>query len=368
MATVVIAPDGFGGTLSARQAADAIAAGWTASRPDDEVITVPMSDGGEGLLEVMTGDKDRLLVTEVAGPLGRPVAAEWTLRADGSAVIESALACGLALVPPDERSVMTTTTYGVGQLLEAAREAGAKRIIMGLGGSATVDGGLGAMIGLKMRCLDDRGEGVKVGGSGVGYVDSIDRGWASDFSDIEVVLLADVDTILADAAPLFGPQKGASPADVALLTDSLGRFADVVERDLVPGRDLQNEPGSGAAGGLGFGVIAATGARMVKGSPVVADMVGLPETIKRADIVITGEGRLDATTDTGKVVTHVATLAREVGARVGAVVGQIGDGAPALDDVEAASQDGPGPHPDRDVSTAASQLAARWSVHSTQLK
>lgn len=361
MPTVVIAPDGFGGTLSAREAADAIAAGWRAERPDDRVVTVPMSDGGEGLLEVLTGPDDTRSVIEVAGPLGHPVDAAWTRRSDGSAVIESALACGLALVPEEQRTPMLTTTYGVGQLLDAARRTGATRIVVGLGGSATVDGGAGALAGLGFRCTVGDGSGLKIGGDDLHRVRAIDRGWAADWSDVEVELLADVDTTLPDAAPLFGPQKGASPADVTALTAALQAWADVVERDLVPGRRLRDEPGSGAAGGLGYGLVAALGARVTKGSHVVAEMAGLPEAIAQADVVVTGEGRLDATTDTGKVVTHVASLARARGIPVHAVVGQIGRGAPTLDDVEASAPDGPGLDPAAEVVAAAGRLAGRQS-------
>lgn len=360
MATIVIAPDGFGGTLSARQAADAIATGWRAERPGDRLVVVPMSDGGEGLLDVLAGPQDTTSVVTVAGPLGHPVDASFVLRRDGSAVVESALACGLALVPEHQRSPLATTTYGVGELLDAARRAGATRVVVGLGGSATVDGGAGALSGLGFRCRMADGSGLKIGGGELHQVASVERGWAASWSDVRVELLADVQTTLLDAARVFGPQKGATPADVALLTGALGTWADVVERDLVPGRALRDEPGTGAAGGLGYALVAGIGGEIVGGAEIVAQLAGLPEAIADADVVVTGEGRLDATTDAGKVVTHVQSLAAATGCEVAAVVGQIGDGAPELADVEAASPDGPGPDPHGDVVAAAARLAARF--------
>ena len=357
---VVVAPDGFGGTLSALEAAEAIAAGWRDQRPGDEVVTVPLSDGGEGLLAVLAAAEDRRVTVEVAGPQGHPVEAPFLLRPDGSAVIESALACGLALVPEDRRTPMVATTFGVGELLEAARGAGARRILVGLGGSATVDGGAGALLGLGFRVLVEDGSGLKIGGDDLRRVAAVERGWSADWADVEVELLADVTTALPDAARVFGPQKGASPEDVETLTAALERWADVVERDLVPGRALREEPATGAAGGLGFALAAAIGARFRVGSVVVGDLVGLPDAVQTADLVITGEGRLDATTGQGKVVDHVTGLARAAGRPVQAVVGQVRDHPGTLDDVEAAAPDGPGEDPSAEVAAAARRLATRF--------
>jgi glycerate 2-kinase len=360
---VVVAPDGFGGTLSARAAAEAIAEGWGAARPDDEVRALPLSDGGEGLLEAVATAADTWLTTEVVGPRGHPVDAALLLRADGSAIVESAQACGLALLPPERRTPLPATTFGVGELLDAAREAGARRILVGLGGSATVDGGAGALTGLGFRLRVDDGSGLKIGGGELHRIRRVERGWVADWSGIEVVLLADVTTVLADAARIFGPQKGASPADVEVLTAGLRVWAEVAERDLAGGRSHRDIPGSGAAGGLGFGLACALGASFVPGAATVAELQGLDAALTDADLVVTGEGRLDATSLQGKVVGHVAELASARGARTLAVVGSadpdVAQALPGLEGWEASAPDGPGPDPAAEVAEAARRLASR---------
>jgi glycerate 2-kinase len=358
---VVIAPDGFGGTLSAGEAAAAIAEGWRRARPADELVAVPLSDGGEGLLEVVATAEDTWLTTEVVGPDGHPVDAALLLRPDGTAVVESAQACGLALLAPERRSPMPATTYGVGELLDAAREAGVRQILVGLGGSATVDGGAGALTGLGFRLRVADGSGLKIGGGELHRVRHIEPSWVADWSGIEVVLLADVTTKLADAARVFGPQKGASEAEVLELARGLEVWAEVAERDLAgPGR-YRDRPGSGAAGGLGFGLACALGARFVPGAAEVAALQGLPRALAGADIVLTGEGRLDATSSQGKVVGHVVRLAGEARVRAAAVVGSVvGTGPPGLDDVEAAAPGGAGPDPAAEVAEAARRLGRRW--------
>jgi glycerate 2-kinase len=357
---VVIAPDGFGGTLSARQAASAIADGWRRARPDDTLRLVPMSDGGEGLLDAIADPADTWLTTEVVGPLGLPVDASALLRPDGTAVVESAQACGLALVPAERRTPMVTTTFGVGELLDACREAGAERILVGLGGSATVDGGAGALTGLGFRLRVADGSGLKIGGGELQRVRRVEHGWIADWSGVEVAMLTDVTTVLVDAARIFGPQKGADEEEIAALAAGLRVWAEVAERDLAsPGR-YRDLPGSGAAGGLGFGLACGLGARFVPGAAAVADLVGLPAAVAGADVVVTGEGRLDRTSMAGKVVGHVVELARAHGVTAAAVVGgasdDVGDGGPAV--VVEAAPDGPGPDPAAEVAAAAERLAA----------
>lgn len=354
---VVIAPDGFGGTLSAREAAAAIAAGWREVRAHDQVEQLPMSDGGEGLLEVVATPSDTWHHREVAGPHGHPLQAPLLVRSDGSAVIESATACGLHLLPLEERTPMRATTFGVGQLLQAAIELGAAPIRVGLGGTASIDAGTGALIALGFRLRVADGSGLKVGGGDLGRLASIEHGWAPD-RPVEIELLADVTTPLHHAAERFGPQKGAGDAEIEELAQALRNAAEVYERDLGADPAAAAQPGSGAAGGLGYGLVAALGARLVPGAATVAELIGLPGAIAAADLVVTGEGRLDATTSEGKTVTVVRDLAERSGRRVHAVVGQQVDDLAGLATVVAASPEGPGEDPAGEVASAAARLAA----------
>lgn len=355
---VVIAPDSFGGSLTSAEATEAVARGWRRSRPQDELVLLPLADGGEGTLDVVTGPDDRIGEVEVAGPLGRPRRARWLRRPDGTALVESAEACGLRLLDGDERDPLRTTTYGVGQLLDAARRAGARRIDVGLGGSATVDGGAGALTALGLHVLRDDGQGLKIGGGELPAVGSVERGWLDEaWRDVEVVVWADVTTPLTEAAATFGPQKGAGPEAVTILEEGLARWADVVERDL--GGVRRDASGTGAAGGLGFGLAAALGASFEPGARAVARAVGLDPAVSGADLVVTGEGRLDETSTDGKVVGTVLESARAAGVRAVAVVGQDAVSPDGLADVEAAAPQGPGEDPGAEVAAAAARLARR---------
>lgn len=321
---VVIAPDSYGGLLTAADAAAVIAEAWAGVRPDDEVILVPMSDGGTGFADVVQRDGDRRDV-EVAGPRGLPVQATWWLDGD-TAVIESAEACGLHLVSDDQQDPRLTTTWGVGQLLDDARRAGAVRILLGLGGSATVDGGAGALSGLGMRLTVGDGSGLKIGAEDLPRVRGASTGWIHpDWlgpGAPEVVLLADVTIMLVDSAHRFGPQKGADEDAVRHLETGLRAWADVADRDLATA-GVAELPGSGAAGGLAFGLAAALpSARIVPGGQAVADRVGLPAAIAGADVVVTGEGRLDDASFAGKVIGEIARLAARSGALAIALVGE----------------------------------------------
>lgn len=361
---VVIAPDSFKGTLTAPEAAAAIAEGWARCRHEDELVLLPMSDGGDGLLEVVATDGHVRHDVEVAGPLGHPTQAAFLLRGDGLAVVESAQACGLALVPADRRNPLHTATFGVGQLLDAARQAGALRILVGLGGSATVDGGSGALLGLGFRLRTGDGNGLKVGGGNLEAVAAADRGWAADWTDVEVRLLSDVRTRLDDAARVFGPQKGATPEAVAQLARGLERWADVVERDLTGGERLRDREGTGAAGGLGFGLAAGIGATLRPGAEEVGALLGLDEALEQADVVVVGEGELDDTSVEGKVVGAVLERARDHGVKVTAVVGVARARLAELQQVEEASPDGPGERPEVEVAAAAARLAEQIGRHS----
>lgn len=331
---VVLAPDKFAGTLSAAEAAAALARGWARARPGDELVAVPMADGGEGTLAVVADGVPgaRRVQVEVADARGRPRLATWLRLPDGAALIEAAEACGLSRLAPAERDPLQTTSYGVGQLLRAAAEAGAARLVVGLGGSATVDGGAGLAIALGAVLRRADGNRLRVGGRSVGEVVSAQP---SAPLGVGVIVAGDVSNPLlgpSGAARVFGPQKGAAPEAVALLEAGLEAFADVLERDL-PGGPWRDRPGAGAAGGLGFALLALTGARIVPGAAAVADLLGLESALRGATAVVTGEGSLDASSAGGKAPLHVLARGRAHGARVLAVAGRVRDGAgEAFDD------------------------------------
>ena len=338
---ILIAPDKFAGTLSASEAADAMATGWRRVRPDDEVHCLPLADGGVGTLDVVARAVATVEhLTEVAGPRGHAVMARWLLLPDGRALIESAEACGLHLLDEQRRNPRLTTTYGVGQLISAALAAGAGEVIVAIGGTATVDGGAGMATALGHRLLREDGNGVKVGAE---FVAAIDRIQPCPAVSAEVVAAADVDAPLLGAHGAvkgFAGQKGAPDDDLPVLESVLERLADVAERDVQggPWRDL---PGSGAGGGLGFGLAAFAGARLVSGATVIADLVGLPDTMANADLVITGEGRIDRWSVRGKVPGAVAHLARGRGIAVAAIAGgSTGEADAAFDQIRLLGEDG----------------------------
>ena len=328
---VVVAPDKFAGTLTATEAASAIAEGWRGVRPDDEVVGVPMADGGEGTLEVVASATDAISVqAEVADARGIATTARWLRLPDGRALVESAQAVGLSGLQPELRDPLTATSYGVGQLLALAADE-AHEVVLTLGGSATVDGGAGAMGALGHRLLREDGNGLKVGA--VNLLD-LARVVPGPQLPAQVVVASDVTNPLLGpdgAAAVFGPQKGADDEAVTTLERCLAHWADVVERDL-PGGPWRDLAGAGAAGGLGFALVAFTGARLVPGSEVVAGIVGLASALAGADLVITGEGKLDRQTFDGKAPGYVADRARSAGARVLAIAGQVADGAERLVD------------------------------------
>ncbi len=360
---VVVAPDSFAGTLGPAEAAAAIAEGWRATRPHDELVLLPMSDGGEGLLDALLAGPLRdatVHVADVADAAGLACDARWLLTGDGTAVIEAAEACGLSRLDPARRDPRRTTTWGVGQLLDAARTAGARRILVGLGGTATIDGGAGALSGLGFRLTVQDGSGLKIGGEDLPRVTGAARTWVADWDGVTVELLADVTDVLEDAPARYGPQKGADEAGVAHAERGLEAWRAVAERELGAPPGLAAEPGTGAAGGLGYGLAAGLGARIRLGARAVAGVTGLEAAIAGAELVITGEGRLDATSQAGKVVGWVAGRAAAQMVDVAAVVGGVAPGVTPTLPVELAAQDGPGPDPYAEVVAAAARLAARW--------
>jgi glycerate kinase len=308
---IVIAPDSFKGSLDADRAAAAIAAGIARVLPDAERVLLPVADGGEGTVAAALRAGYAARSARVAGPDGRTVHATFAL--DGTtAVVELATAAGLGLLVAP--APMTATTRGVGELLRAALDAGARRIVLGIGGSATTDGGAGMLQALGVRLLTAHGDDVPPGGSGLAELERADAsGLDPRLADVDLVVASDVDNPLtgpAGAATVFAPQKGASPAQVAVLDAALARFAAVLARDL--GVDVAETPGAGGAGGTAAGALA-IGARVVSGAGLVCDLVGLSTALEGADLVVTGEGALDGQSLHGKAPAEVAARARAAG-------------------------------------------------------
>jgi glycerate kinase len=292
---IVIAPDSFKDSLSAQGVADAIALGLAEVWPDAQLIKCPMADGGEGTVEsVLAACDGQLRHAVVQGPLGTTVEAAWGwLPHSHTAIIEMAEASGLQLVPVDQRDACISSTFGTGELIRAALDAGAQRIILAIGGSATNDGGAGAMQALGVKLIDAQGQPLAPGGLALAQLFRIDL---SDIdprlTEVRFDIAADVNNPLCGphgASAIFGPQKGASPEQVQLLDHALGHFADHCANVL--SKDVRDEPGSGAAGGLGFAAKAFLGAQFKAGVEVVAELVGLADAVQNADLVITGEGR-----------------------------------------------------------------------------
>jgi glycerate 2-kinase len=317
---VIIAPDSFKGSVPARDAAQAIAAGWREVRPDDVLLEVPMADGGEGTIAVVAAARPDAMwqPLTVTGPDGRPVDAGWLLLPDGTAVVELAAAAGLPLMA--SLDALGATTHGLGELLRAAAgDEAVARILVALGGSATTDGGTGALRALGARFLDAAGKELPGGGGSLGRLTTVEpvsvvapAGGVGCLVDVAVPLLGP-----RGAAAQFGPQKGATAAEVRLLEDGLARLADVLGGD-------PTEPGAGAAGGTGYGLAAGWGASLVPGAAQVAEVAGLPSALAGADLLVTGEGRYDEQSTQGKVVGYLLEAARAAGVEAHVVAGSIG--------------------------------------------
>jgi glycerate kinase len=331
---VVIAPDSFKEGCGAKAAAEAIARGWLYARPLDTLTLVPMADGGEGTVDAVAAAwRVDVRQASVCGPLGAPVVAAYALdTARGIAVIEMASASGLPLVPKGQRDPRVTTTRGTGELIARALDEGAKKVVVGVGGSATNDGGVGALRALGYHFYGSGGEELPEGGAALANLQRIDGGGIhTRLRDVELQLACDVRNPLCGpdgASAVYGPQKGASPEVVRELDAALSHFAAVVREST--GSDYAAVPGSGAAGGLSFGLMSLAGARLRSGVEVVAEAVGLDEQMAGAGLVITGEGRLDAQTVNGKTPHGVAQIAARHAIPVIALAGQLGPGYEAL--------------------------------------
>ncbi|SCL34746.1 glycerate kinase [Micromonospora nigra] len=317
---VVIAPDSFKGSLSAERVAEALAVGWGRERPTDDVRTVPLADGGEGTCAVLAAAHPDALScpVTVTGPDGRPVRAAWLLLPDGTAVVELAAASGLPLMArPD---ALAATTRGTGELIAAAlAHPDTRRLLVALGGSASTDGGAGALQALGVRLRDADGRDLPPGGGHLRRLAEVDLAGLPPLPPDGAACLVDVTAPLlgpSGAASQFGPQKGATPDQVGQLDTGLRRLAEVLGAS-------PDRPGAGAAGGTGYGLAAAWGATLVPGAPTVADAAGLPAALSAADLVVTGEGRFDAQSGQGKIVGYVLRAAADHGVDAHLVAGQV---------------------------------------------
>ncbi len=335
MKRLIVAPDSFKESLDAGEAVEAIAAGFLRVYPGLDIVRVPMSDGGEGLVRTLVAATGGSVeYCSVTGPLGEPVQAFFGRLGDGvTCVVEMAAASGLPLVPPARRNPMVTTTYGTGELIKRALDTGCRRIIVGIGGSATNDGGAGMSQALGVRLYSGSGGEIPFGARGLQELVGIDTsGLDPRLAEVQVTVASDVTNPLCGpqgASYVYGPQKGATPEMIPVLDGLLRHFAGVIKRDL--GVDVAEMPGAGAAGGLGAGLVALLGARLRPGVEVVLEVVGLEEIFRAgADLVITGEGQINRQTAFGKVPSGVAVLAKKFGLPVLALVGSVGEGAEAV--------------------------------------
>ena len=343
---VVIAPDSFGGALDSVGVAAAIAEGWAKVRPADDLQRRPMADGGEGTLAAIAdalGEGGERRSVETTDALGRPITADWLLLDEGrGAFIEMAAASGLAHLSPAERTpanARLATTRGTGDLVRAALDASVERITIGLGGSATTDGGSGLLRQLGLSLLDGDGEELADGGAALARIGPISGGELDErLGRTRIVVASDVTNPLCGergAAATYGPQKGADPEAVAELDAALAAWGRFIER--ATGRLVADLPGSGAAGGTTAGLLGFTGAVVRPGVEVVAELVRLAEALEGADLVITGEGRADEQTLQGKTAMGIASLARPRNTPVALLCGALGPGAQALDAATALS-------------------------------
>jgi len=313
---IVLAPDSFKGSATALEVCLAMEEGVQRVCSDAEIILAPVTDGGEGLVENLTaacgGERIRLSVT---GPAGRPAAAAYAILSDGVCVIEMAQAAGLTLLSEEERDPLVTTTRGVGEMILDALDRGCRRFIIGLGGSATNDGGCGMAAALGYGFRDEDGQEIGPGGGSLGRLAEIRTDHVDErIADADFVIACDVKNPLCGAngaSHVFGPQKGATAAAVRILDQNLGHLADIIKRDL--SQDIRDIPGAGAAGGMGAGCVAFLGGRLEAGIRIVTERMRLEDSIRGADLVFTGEGKWDRQTLSGKAPYGIVSLAKKHG-------------------------------------------------------
>ena len=365
---ILVAPQEFKGTLSAAEAAAAITGGIRRVLPGAELDVCPIADGGPGTVDALVdAARGERRVARVHDPLGRPIDAVWGLIEGGAtAVIEMAAASGLALLRPEERDPRRTTTFGTGELIREALAAGCATIIVGVGGSATNDGGTGAAAALGVRFLDERGHPLPPGGVALTRLARINLS-ARDrrLDDVDLLVATDVTNPLCGpegASVVYGPQKGGDPEAVSELEAALTRLAAVVKADL--GIDLALKPGAGAAGGLAYGLAVFCGGRIAPGFDLIARALRLSRRIAAADVVVTGEGRLDSQTARGKGPGELARRAKQRGARTVAMAGAIDPGfdlaVSPFDEAIAATPGGP-PATAHEAADALARAAESWA-------
>ncbi|MEV6877970.1 glycerate kinase [Amycolatopsis sp. NPDC051128] len=324
MTRVVVAPDKFKGSLTAVEAANAIALGVRDALPDAEIVTCPVADGGEGTLDVLEAAGARIVRLTVRGPLDEAVKARYAVL-DGTAYVESARACGIEFVDPSPETALAAHTWGVGELLGDALMHGAKKLVLTVGGTASTDGGAGMLSALGAGVLDAFGAPVGLGGGTLSRVASTELAPVRErLSGVSVAVATDVTNPLLGpdgAAAVFGPQKGAGPAEVAALDEALGRWAHALQVGGAP--DVSRIPGAGAGGGVAAGAIAGLGATVESGFDLIAGLTGVDRALEGADLVITGEGSLDEQSLNGKAPAGIAARARPRGVPLMALAGRI---------------------------------------------
>lgn len=370
---IIVAPDSFKGSLTALQAADAIVQGIRHVLPEAEVVSFPLADGGEGTCEALVlASEGRFLPQKVIGPLGEPVAANLGILGDDvTGVVEMAQAAGLSLVPPKQRNPLITTTFGVGQLIRAALDAGCTRIIVGLGGSATNDGGAGMAQALGARLLDGEANDLPRGGAALLDLDRVDiTRLDARLQTTTIYAATDVTNPLCGpqgASAIYGPQKGATGDMVDQLDRALGRFAYIIERDL--GLEVRELAGAGAAGGLGAGVVAFCGATIRSGASLVLETLRFEEYLDTADVIFTGEGRLDRQIEFGKAISGVALLAEKHHIPVIAFTGSLDIEPDALADrgVSGVVPIVPGPMDEQEAMALADELLQQAAERTMRL-
>jgi len=324
---ILVAPDSFKGSLTAVEAADAISQGIREVMPEAEIASLPLADGGEGTVEALvTATRGRIVERRVTGPMGEAVEARLGLLGDDfTGVVESAQACGLPLVPPERRNPLSATSRGVGELMLAALDAGCTKLIVGLGGVATNDGGAGMAQALGARLLGVNGSELRSGAQHLMSLERIDAsGLDPRLASTTVIAASDVTNPLCGpegASAVYGPQKGAGPQMVEILDRALGHYADLIARDLEV--EVRHLPGAGAAGGLGAGLVAFCNAEIRSGAHVVMEMFAFDELLGAADVVFTGEGKLDSQIEFGKALRAVALLAEKHSVPVVAFTGSL---------------------------------------------